>query len=347
MVMPMSHAVSSPLVRPSVKSAVAVSPMHAMQCMEVWGGNGESENGVAMPGLDAWVLAKPSGGDAEGGDIHYVSSCGTGRITRMMIADVSGHGVGVSKIAGTLRNLMRRYVNYVDQREFFKRLNTEFGLASNAGMFATAIVMTYWAPTDCLVLSNAGHPAPIAFASRRNAWFALKGHVNHRKEDDLEPSNLPLGVIDESSYEQIAVRVRVGDMVVVYTDSLVEARLPDGSMLGEAGLLDILRTLDTSKPAQLARALFEAVMARTGGRALEDDATIMVLRPNGLKPAQKFSERMRAMGRFVGMIAATRHADAPPIPWPEAKLENLLGPIVPSVNRRWQKKAKMIEEWSV
>src|SRR4026207_2540255 len=94
-----------------------------MQCMEVWGGHQASDNGVIMPGLDAWVVSRPYEGDDAGGDIHYVSSCNTGRITRVLIADVSGPGQHVAKVASALRLLMRRYVNYIDQTRLVRGLN--------------------------------------------------------------------------------------------------------------------------------------------------------------------------------------------------------------------------------
>ena len=77
-------------------------PQH-MQCMEVWGGNQVVDSGVVMAGLDAWVYSKPFGGAEGGGDVYYVSSCATGRITRLLVADVSGHGSSVAQTAAGLR----------------------------------------------------------------------------------------------------------------------------------------------------------------------------------------------------------------------------------------------------
>ena len=116
-----------------------------MQCMEVWGGNTATDNGVIMPGLDAWVYSRPYKGDDAGGDIHYVSSCATGRITRILVADVSGHGQQVAKVAVSLRALMRRYVNYIDQMRVVQGLNVEFATLAQAGSFATAVVASYFA----------------------------------------------------------------------------------------------------------------------------------------------------------------------------------------------------------
>jgi hypothetical protein len=76
---------------------------HAMQCMEIWGGSHAAESAVTTPGLDTWVYSRPHQGAAEGGDVRYVSLCGGGVITRLVVADISGHGAGVAEFAGMLR----------------------------------------------------------------------------------------------------------------------------------------------------------------------------------------------------------------------------------------------------
>src|SRR4051812_20634298 len=97
-----------------------------MQCMEVWGGNQVVDSGVVMAGLDAWVFCRPFGASDAGGDVYYVSSCATGRITRLLVADVSGHGAAVCDVAGQLRSLMRRHVNHIDQQRFVEQMNEQF-----------------------------------------------------------------------------------------------------------------------------------------------------------------------------------------------------------------------------
>jgi len=120
---------------------------HAMQCMEIWGGNRAIDNVVSMPGIDAWVFSRPHKGATGGGDIHYLSSCATGLISRLLVADVSGHGAGVDGLAVKLRRLMARHVNHIDQTKFVRALNREFGDLADDGGFATALVATYWAPS--------------------------------------------------------------------------------------------------------------------------------------------------------------------------------------------------------
>ena len=77
----------------------------SMKCMEVWGGHQAVDQSLQMPGLKVWVYSRPYGKAIGGGDVYYLSFCASGRITRMLLADVSGHGETVSQVAVGLRDL--------------------------------------------------------------------------------------------------------------------------------------------------------------------------------------------------------------------------------------------------
>ena len=100
----------------------------------------------------------------------------TGRITRLLVADVSGHGEVVCALAGELRDLMRKYVNYLDQGQFVRSMNERFLRLSTHGCFATAVVTTFFAPTNHLSLCNAGHPPPLIYraAAKRLARSSIR-----------------------------------------------------------------------------------------------------------------------------------------------------------------------------
>src|SRR5437764_7809640 len=168
---------------------MAESNAQHMTCMEVWGGNTPTNNGVSMLGLDAWVYSKPYAGDDAGGDVYYVSSCATGRITRLLVADVSGHGSHVAAIATTLRSLMRKHVNQIEQTRFVRSMNEQFVTMSKAGVFATAIVTTFFAPTHELTLCNAGHPPPLLYRASQREWSFLSQECA-----SANLSNVPLGI---------------------------------------------------------------------------------------------------------------------------------------------------------
>ncbi len=295
--------------------------------MEVWGGNQATDNGVIMPGLDAWVVSRPYKGDDAGGDIHYVSSCNTGRITRILVADVSGHGQTVAKIAIALRTLMRRYVNYIDQSRLVRGLNTEFAALSELGSFATAIVATFWAPTDNLVISNAGHPRPIWYRARTRAWELVDTRTG---SEGL--ANIPLGIAEPTSYDEVSIRLSAGDLVLIYTDSLMEAKGPDGKQLGEAGMVRVLNGLSVAQPDRLIPALLDAIEAGAGA-APADDVTALLLRPNALKPRIGFVPGIKAGVEILkASVGALRRGGA--IPWPQIRLDNLAGAFFSGLNNK-------------
>ena len=159
---------------------------HSMTCMEIWGGNRGTRRTVKLPGLDAWICSRPYQQADSGGDVYYVSNCATGRITRLMLADVSGHGSAVAETANHLRLLMRRYVNHIQQLKFVSSMNDEFSNLNHAGGFATAVVATFLAPNRRLTFSNAGHPCPLIYTVRDQRWRLLQRR--YPMSDEVAPS---------------------------------------------------------------------------------------------------------------------------------------------------------------
>lgn len=297
-----------------------------MQCMEVWGGNQPVDSGVVMAGLDAWVFSRPYADASAGGDVHYVSSCATGRITRLLVADVSGHGAAVAETSLSLRALMRRYVNFIDQTQFVRSLNDEFAALSENGTFATAVVTTYFAPSGEISLCNAGHPPPLLYRAKTRTWSLVEAEKPPATERSSGgPSNLPLGIVDLASYEQFSLRLRTGDLVLCYTDSLIESKNAAGDMLEPMGLLEIVRTLDVRDPGRLIPALNEAIRNLSPGNLTEDDVTVLLFRPNGLAAAAPFWQRALAPIRVAGAIVRSFFPGGAAAPWPEMSLANLLG----------------------
>jgi len=96
------------------------APDHALQCMEIIGGNRAIRQTVDAPGLKIWIDSRPLG--SGGGDVHYVSTCGAGYVTRLALADISGHGESVNLLAVALRKLMRKHINTLDQTRFARSL---------------------------------------------------------------------------------------------------------------------------------------------------------------------------------------------------------------------------------
>src|SRR5262249_52195841 len=153
----------------------------------------------------------------------FVTLCGGGVITRVVVADVSGHGSSVAEFSSMLRALLRKHINHKDQSRLVGRLNQEFAEMARLRRFATAVVATYLTSTDELSVSNAGHPRPLHYRAEDGTWSALVPEA----AGPGQLANLPLGIDDETHYAEARLRLGRGDLVVYYTDALIEAA--DGS----------------------------------------------------------------------------------------------------------------------
>ena len=65
---------------------------HTLMCNEVWGGNRKVVRTVQLASVTAWMASVPLDEGEGGGDLYYMSVCNHGLISRVALADVSGHG---------------------------------------------------------------------------------------------------------------------------------------------------------------------------------------------------------------------------------------------------------------
>jgi len=310
-------------------SAIASrQPGQTMGCMDVWSGSHFTHRGVEFGGLDAWLFSKPYAQARRGGDVFYASSCATGRITRMLLADVAGHGTDVAASAADLRLLMRRFMNHLDQTEFVRLVNRHFAKLTKQNVYATAVVTTYFEPTRVLTVCNAGHPRPLIYRAAQNQWETLSNLDTQRPTG---PRNLPLGVLGVSDYDQFDVQLELGDYVVTYTDALVEAQDADGKILGEQGLLRILRLMGEVEAPKLIPTLLDEIGDRYPENLSRDDVTMVVLRVNERKPYYSMKDKVWA---FLRGAAFLFRAQRPPLP--DFVLPNVGGPFIRSLEQRWR-----------
>jgi sigma-B regulation protein RsbU (phosphoserine phosphatase) len=309
-------------------------PAEQMQCMEVWGGSQLTSRRVVFGGLDAWVYSKPYGEAEHGGDVYYASSCATGRISRLLLADVAGHGAKVASVAADLRSLMRQFVNRLDQAEFVRLLNQEFTELSAMGSFATAVVATFFEPSRRMLLCNAGHPSPILYRAATKEWSAL-GQVG---SGGGGPRNLPLGLMSITEYEHFDVQLEPGDCLVAYTDALMESTDENGEMLGEDGVLRILRTFDDMAPDQWTDALLSEITRRYPESLAADDVTVLVVRATGEALQYPVADKVHAAGRMAAAWVRSFGPNAEPAPFPDLSLPNMAGALIPALARRWRAK---------
>lgn len=272
-------------------------PSEPMNCMEVWGGSCTRDDCLRRPGLDIWIQSQRSEfADAGGGDLHLLSSCASGRITRLLLADICGIGSLFSEISGELRDLMKRNVNTIQQQRIVRDMSHRLEQASRKGGFASILVSTFFAPTRSFSMCNTGHPPPLVFRKQDGGWMPLKH----------SPSNAAMqsafgGAVNPDEYQRIKTSLDVGDMVLCYSNVLTECRSADGQIIGLQGVLDRVRGLDTEKPEQLAATLISKLQAEHADNREVEEATVLLCQATATKVGWK--DNLLAPLRLFGSVS--------------------------------------------
>lgn len=244
-----------------------------LACFELWGGNRKAEFPVELPGLAGWISTCPLDPDAGGGDVHYLSVCRQGSVSRIALADVAGHGPSANSLAESLREKLRAHTDNWDQSVLMRELSDAFHDGQTRGRFATATVLGFYVETSELLFTNAGHPPALWYRAQEDAWDCLQDGTQHAQAIQ----DLPLGIIHGTNYSQTAVRLGPNDLVVLYTDGVTEARNNAGEELGLNGLLDLARRAPHEIPMKFGQALLAMIQDFRAGAPRRDDETVVVL----------------------------------------------------------------------
>lgn len=225
----------------------------------------------------AWVYSTAAGPSKEGGDVHYLSVCRRCVLSRVALADVSGHGAAVASFAAHLSVLMERHLHEIKQLPLMSDLSSAVRQALGSEHYATMVAMAWHGNWSVVSFSNAGHPAPLWFSSSRREWIWLESGCAPLSTHLLD---LPLGLLDGSSYDALALKSKPGDFFMLYSDGISEALDPNGNELGRHGLMNLVQSLDRTSAEQFGSQLVTAIDGFRAGAAPLDDQTVIVIKRN-------------------------------------------------------------------
>ena len=242
---------------------------YQLDCSEVWGGNNIADKLVKLPGLVGLIHSKPVEAATSGGDLYYVSACDKRLLSRVVLADVAGHGEAVGGISTRLRTLVKKYINTFDQSALMREINEEFYKQNeDLAQYATAAVLSHDCRTGELIFASAGHPPTL--------WY----HTSQREMGMARRTNKRFGgdIRGPTSWTcQTRVRLAEGDLLILYTDGITECANKTGKELGYEGLRDLLRGLPVEPSIATASALVTAVEEFRGSTPCRDDQSVIVL----------------------------------------------------------------------
>ncbi len=225
------------------------------------------ESNVAIDGLNIAATSIPA--SEVGGDYYDYFKISKG-VTGIFICDVSGHGVASALLLSGLRSCMHLILEDTSNpKEVFEKLNRMVRRTQNRKMFVTAVFAVINTIEEKCTLFNAGHLPPYRICGESRELFKIKRH------------GITLGAIDRLDTDEgenlVSFDFKKGDMLLLYTDGIIEAMNSRRDEYGFERLESFLYANSEKPPAALLEDLIKDVNAFMDGAEQIDDISIMVL----------------------------------------------------------------------
>lgn len=222
----------------------------------------------AIPGLEVAAFSRPAqfvGGDyfdfiTVNPDMYY-----------LVLADVAGHGVSASLQMASLQALTRAIApTRQSPAEVAAHIQRLFIHNIRFSTFASLFMGAYNPATRRLVYCNAGHNPPLV--------IHREGNSGNTSLHWLRPTGPALGLIEAFEFREGALTLEPRDLLVMYTDGVVEAMDSDHVLYGAQRLAEVVDRSYDSSPREVLRKIRESIEAFVGNTPLADDTTYIVCR---------------------------------------------------------------------
>ncbi len=196
------------------------------------------------------------------GDFYDVFRVAPTRVAAV-IGDVTGHGIEPSITAFQAKYLLRTFLRqFRDPAQALEELNTQMSAMERGEEFISLCVVVFDTEAGTLRFASAGHPP---------AWLWHEREVNPLRATG------PLLMLDpKGTYFSREIGMEEGDMALLYTDGLTEARNGD-QLFGEDRIATIIRRDPGAAPDVLCKTLLEAARDFSEG-PIDDDVAILAVR---------------------------------------------------------------------
>jgi sigma-B regulation protein RsbU (phosphoserine phosphatase) len=186
-----------------------------------------------------------------------------GRRIALAIADASGKGLAAALIGANVQSSLRTAGLFApkDPAAVVSAVNRQLHACSPADRYATLFYGVFDEERWTLQYVNAGHN-PVVVIGRSGAVV------------DLEACGPPVGLFADTVYQSHSIRLYPGDLMVAYTDGIVEATNTAGEEWGVEGLLGAVKGCRPRQPENVVDAAFAGLDVFSGGNQ-SDDATIL------------------------------------------------------------------------
>ncbi len=189
-----------------------------------------------------------------------------GDSVQCILADACGHGLAAALIMSNFRGILKSQVSrHDDYSQLFNSLNQLMHFDEDLIQYLTGVFLYFDQESGVLRYLNAGHYEPLV--------FDLQGNVR-----GLPGSGPPLGMFKGSKYVPGEVRLQQGDLVVLYTDGLVDVETRDGDYFGTEGITAAIQDHRSLPLEQISEQVVRSAEKFGGAGSFEDDATLFLMR---------------------------------------------------------------------
>lgn len=216
-----------------------------------------------LNGLEVSIAYEPSNAaEGVGGDWYDVMTLEKGR-TYIAVGDVLGHGLRAVEDMAQLRIAGRALAHYgLSPAQLLTELNL-FARRVTHGRFATLAVAVFDPATATLSYALAGHPPPL-----------LRRSANGQVVEITAALGPLLGPIRDVTYTNGEVRIEPDDVLVLYTDGLVERRGLDL----DTGIARCAQKVGAWRPAELSNESCAALASTLAPKPRRDDVCVVAVR---------------------------------------------------------------------
>jgi PAS domain S-box-containing protein len=195
-----------------------------------------------------------------GGDFYDVFGVKDGKVG-VLIGDVSGHGVEAARVATLTKDVIHAFAHQTVRPEQILHRTNGLLLEKNLKSYVTLFLGILDVDSYVLHYSSAGHPEP--FIRRRGGEIEVLGD-----------GSAPLGIYPDNTWRRGETRIEVGDLLLLYTDGVTEAR-KNGDFFGDKRLRALLKRKRLGLE-RLPHVILDQVLAFSDGN-LHDDIAVLVL----------------------------------------------------------------------
>jgi phosphoserine phosphatase RsbU/P len=215
-----------------------------------------------LQSADIAVVFKPA--HAIGGDIYDFLDY-SGDRTGIAVGDVSGKGAPAALFAALVGGILRSTAGMEPApAEMLSAINLSLNERKIDAHFVSMIFAVWDDAERTMLIANSGQPRPI--------------YCHQGRPQIVEAAGIPLGLLEDTSYDEVSIHAQPGDAFVFFSDGIIDAVNRDGEQFGRPRVEEAVAKNHQLSAEGMVNAIAKAVRKFSDGVSSYDDETVVVIK---------------------------------------------------------------------